>query len=103
MFVPKDSISTWDKLAEAFLNKFFPPRKTVEIRNQINGFRVKDGESLWEAWERFKELLNMCPHHGTDKWLLLQNFYLALDPPNRGLLDNSSQGALMDLPVDAAW
>ena len=103
MSVPKDSISTWDKLAEAFLNKFFPPKKTAEIRDKINGFRVKEGESLWESWERFKELLNSCPHHGIDKWLLLQNFYLSLDPPNRGLLDNSSQGALMNLPVDTAW
>lgn len=30
----------------------------------MTSFRQGDDESLFDAWERFKELLEKCPHHG---------------------------------------
>jgi len=57
------SISTWEELIKAFLAKFFPPNKTVSLRNQITSFTQRE-EPLYEAWERFKDLLRLCPHHG---------------------------------------
>src|SRR6185295_13028168 len=73
--LPQGSITTWDELAKAFLNKYFPPKKTAEMRNQILAFRMRDDESLYEGWERFKELLMLRPHHGQEKWTLLHVFY----------------------------
>lgn len=32
-------------------------------------------ETLNEEWERFKDLLRKCPHHGLPKWLVIQIFY----------------------------
>jgi Retrotransposon gag protein len=61
------TITTWDQLAEAFLAKYFPPTKTALLRTQINSFQQKEGESLYDAWERFKDLLRSCPHHGLEK------------------------------------
>ena len=58
------SITTWDELTRAFLAKFFPPSKTASLRNQITSFTQRDDELLYEAWERFKDLLRLCPHHG---------------------------------------
>jgi len=61
------SITTWDELTKAFLAKFFPPSKTAILRNQITSFTQKENESLYEAWEQFKDLLRLCPHHGLQK------------------------------------
>lgn len=62
--LPPLTITTWDDLAKKFLAKFFPPAKTVKMRNDITTFVQFDMESLYEAWERYKELLRKCPHHG---------------------------------------
>jgi len=57
-------------MRQAFLARFFPPSKTAKLRDQIIRFNQKDGESLYDAWERFKEMLRLCPHHGlgNDCW-----------------------------------
>ncbi|GJX14271.1 reverse transcriptase domain-containing protein [Tanacetum coccineum] len=61
---PPNSILTWDDLVSKFINFFFPPSKTTNLRNEITNFRQIAQESFSEAWERFKELLWKCPHHG---------------------------------------
>jgi len=73
--LPPGSISTWEELTKAFLAKFFPPSKTVSLRNQITSFTQREDETLYEAWERFKDLLRLCPHHGLQKWMVVQTFY----------------------------
>lgn len=64
---------------------------------------MKDGESLYEGWERFKELLLLCPHHGQGKWVLLHTFYNVMDNTTRLLIDASSGGTIMKMNVDEAW
>lgn len=44
-------------MAQKFLAKFFPPAKMVKMRNDITAFMQYDLESLYEAWERYKDLL----------------------------------------------
>jgi Retrotransposon gag protein len=65
--LPAGSITTWDHLTKAFLTKYFPPSKTAQLRGQIVNFEQKGNESLYDAWERFKDLLRLCPHHGLAK------------------------------------
>jgi len=43
-------------LSKAFLSKYFPLGKTTKLRTKITSFVQRDGESLYEAWERFKDL-----------------------------------------------
>jgi len=62
--LPLGSVTTWDELTKVFLAKFFPPSKTGSLRNQITSFAQREDESLYEAWERFKDLLRLCPPHG---------------------------------------
>jgi len=50
-------------MAKKFLNKFFQLAKSAKMRNDISNFMRMDNESLYEAWERFKEFLRRCPHH----------------------------------------
>ena len=68
--LPPRSITTWEQLVIAFLKKFFPNHKTSKIRMEINRFRQLEGESLWQYLDKFKDLLNQCPHHGVEIWRL---------------------------------
>jgi len=51
-----NSFTTWEMFFKAFLSKYFPPGKTAKLRTEITSFIQGDGESLYEAWERFKDL-----------------------------------------------
>ncbi|KAF7802393.1 uncharacterized protein G2W53_041504 [Senna tora] len=73
------------------------------MRNDITSFVLLDNESLYEAWERFKELLRKCPHHGLTKWLQVQTFYNGLSSEIRTSIDATAGGALMFKPIDAAY
>ncbi|GKC80287.1 zinc finger, CCHC-type containing protein [Tanacetum coccineum] len=51
------SISTWEDLTTHFLAQFFPSGRTAKLQNEILMFQQHQGESLSEAWTRFKDLL----------------------------------------------
>nr|GEW41943.1 reverse transcriptase domain-containing protein [Tanacetum cinerariifolium] len=48
---PLRSITTWDDLVSKFINEFFPPSRTTNLRNEILNFQQKFDESFHEAWE----------------------------------------------------
>ncbi|GKE03637.1 retrovirus-related pol polyprotein from transposon TNT 1-94 [Tanacetum coccineum] len=60
---PSGSITTWEVLKTKFLNKYCPPARTAKKMEEINNFQQEPDESLFCAWERFKELLMKCPQH----------------------------------------
>src|SRR5690349_8347082 len=86
-----------------YLTKFFPPSKTTELRGKINTFVVKDRESLFKSWERFKDLLLDCPHHGIPKIELLEIFFKGLDEDSQFKLQSLSGGTFMEKHVDDSW
>ncbi|GJS29938.1 reverse transcriptase domain-containing protein [Tanacetum coccineum] len=53
---PRSSLS-WDDLVSKFINQFFPPSKTTNLRNEITRFQQRFDESFYEAWDRFNDLL----------------------------------------------
>ncbi|GJT05780.1 reverse transcriptase domain-containing protein [Tanacetum coccineum] len=61
---PPRSILTWEDLVSKFINEFFPPSRTTNLRNEISNFQQRFDESFHEAWDRYKDLLRGCPHHG---------------------------------------
>ncbi|KAK0604843.1 hypothetical protein LWI29_020078 [Acer saccharum] len=99
---PPNSITTFDRLAQAFLNRYFPPGKAARLRNEILPFQQFENESIYEAWERFKELQRRCPHNGLAKWQTLQAFYQGLTVLTRNLVDAVAGGSLMSKSMDAA-
>ena len=90
-----NTFSTWNTLSQAFLNKYFPPGKTAKLRMDITSFNQFEGESLYEAWERFRDLLRRCPHHGLPEWLIVQTFYNGLNLGTKTNIDAAAGGALM--------
>ncbi|CAN6713111.1 unnamed protein product [Malus baccata var. baccata] len=100
--LPANSITTWDELANQFLQRFFPPSKTSKLRNEIMTFAQFDSEAFYDSWERFRDLLMKCPHHGLPEWLQLQSFYQGLTPENKRMIDAASGGDLMTKTVAEA-
>ena len=45
---------------EAYLSRFFLHALTSEKRGEIIAFKQKEDESLYNAWERYKQLLRRC-------------------------------------------
>ncbi|GJY00818.1 MAK10-like protein [Tanacetum coccineum] len=84
------SISIWEDLTTRFLAQFFPPGRTAKPRNDISIFQQHHGESLSDAWTRFKDLLQKVPHHGIDLWLQVQIFYDHVNPVTRRTIDHRS-------------
>ncbi|GJS27547.1 zinc finger, CCHC-type containing protein [Tanacetum coccineum] len=72
--LPIGSISTWEDLTTRFLAQFFPPRRTTKLRNDILMFQQHHGESLSEAWTRFKDLLQKVLHNGINLLAQSPNF-----------------------------
>ncbi|KAL5554123.1 hypothetical protein UlMin_041524 [Ulmus minor] len=98
-----NSVTSWNGLAEKFLTKYFPPTKNARMRNDITSFRQTDDESLFEAWERFKDLLRRCPHYGIPICIQMETFYNGLLPPTRLMLDASAGGALLNKSYAEAY
>ncbi|GJT29670.1 reverse transcriptase domain-containing protein [Tanacetum coccineum] len=81
------SILTWDDLVSKFINQFFPPSKTTNLRNEIMRFQQRFDESFYEAWDRFNDLLRACPHHRFSELHQLDTFYNALNANDQDSLN----------------
>nr|GFB69441.1 reverse transcriptase domain-containing protein [Tanacetum cinerariifolium] len=93
---PPRSILTWEDFISKFTNQFFPPSRTTYLRNKITNFLQKSNETFNEAWERFKDLLRQCPHHGFSELYQLDTFYNALNPNDQDALDSTAGGNFLD-------
>ncbi|GJS92774.1 reverse transcriptase domain-containing protein [Tanacetum coccineum] len=93
--------STSDDLVSKFLNKFFPPSKTTNLRNEITRFQQRFDETFYEAWDRFNDLLRACPHHGFSELHQLDTFYNALNSNDQDSLNSAAGGNFLDkMPRD---
>ncbi|GJT71943.1 reverse transcriptase domain-containing protein [Tanacetum coccineum] len=88
---PPRSIQTWDDLVSKFINKFFPPSKTTNLRNEITRFQQRFDETFYEAWDRFNDLLRACPHHGFSELHQLDTFYNALNSNDQDSLNSAAE------------
>nr|GEY61122.1 hypothetical protein [Tanacetum cinerariifolium] len=93
---PPRSILTWEDLVLKFINQFFPPSKTTYLYYEITNFLRKPNETFNEVWERFKDLLRQCPHHGFSELHQLDTFYNALNPNDQDALDSAVGGNFLD-------
>nr|GEW29696.1 uncharacterized mitochondrial protein AtMg00810-like [Tanacetum cinerariifolium] len=93
---PRRSIHTWKDLVSKFINEFFPPSRTTNLRNKISNFEQRFDESFHEAWDRYKYLLRACPHHGFTELHQLDTFYNALNPADQDSLNAAAGGNLLE-------
>jgi len=96
------TVSSWESMKRAFLEKFFPTSRVILLRKKINGIQQDQGESFPAYHERFKSQVASCPQHQMKEELLVQYFYEGLLPIERQMLDASAGGALVDKTPAAA-
>nr|GEV78296.1 hypothetical protein [Tanacetum cinerariifolium] len=84
---PPQFILTWEDLVSKFINEFFPPSRTTNLRNEIFKFQQRFDQSFHEAWDRYKDLFRACPHHGFTELHQLDTFYNALNPADQDSLN----------------
>nr|GFA44736.1 reverse transcriptase domain-containing protein [Tanacetum cinerariifolium] len=98
---PSRSILTWNDLVSKFINQFFPPSKTTNLRNEITRFQQRFNESFSEAWDHFNDLLRAGPHHGFSELHQLDTFYNALNVNDQDSLNSAAGGNFLDkMPSD---
>ncbi|KAM1185754.1 hypothetical protein ACFX2G_015334 [Malus domestica] len=96
------TVTSWESMKRAFLEKFFPTSRVILLRKRISGIQQEEGESFPTYYERFKSLVASCPQHQMKEELLLQYFYEGLLPIERQMLDASAGGTLVDKTPTAA-
>nr|GEU43245.1 hypothetical protein [Tanacetum cinerariifolium] len=85
-----------EDLVSKFINEFFPPSRTTNLRNEISNFQQRFDESFHEACDRYKDLLHACPHHGFTKLHQLDTFYNALNPADQDSLNAAAGRNLLE-------
>nr|GEU52463.1 reverse transcriptase domain-containing protein [Tanacetum cinerariifolium] len=93
---PPNSILTWDDLVNKFVNQFFPPSKTIHLKNEISRFTQRFEETFREAWDRFKEMLRACLHHGSSELTQIDTFYNSLTEQDQDSLNAAAGGNLLN-------
>ncbi|GKD95797.1 reverse transcriptase domain-containing protein, partial [Tanacetum coccineum] len=73
----------------AHINSFKRITSTLRFRN------VPNDETFSEAWERFKELLRACPHHGFTELTQVDTFYNGLNENEQDSLNAAAGGNLL--------
>jgi hypothetical protein len=92
----------WEKCSTVFLAMFFPMSRTNALRARILNFQQSSMETIPKAWERLRDYIQACLHHGIENLLVLQNFYDGLIPMSRGHIDAAAGGAFLSLTIDGA-
>nr|GEY14373.1 reverse transcriptase domain-containing protein [Tanacetum cinerariifolium] len=92
---PSNPILTWEDLVNKFVNQFFPPSKTTHLKNEISRFTQKFEETFGEAWDRFKEMLRACPHHGFTELTQIDTFYNGLNENDQDSLNAVTGGNIL--------
>nr|GEY22485.1 reverse transcriptase domain-containing protein [Tanacetum cinerariifolium] len=85
-----------EDLVSKFMNEFFPPSRTTNLRNEISNFQQWFDKLFHEAWDRYKDLLRVCPYHGSSELHQLDTFYNALNPADQDSLNSAAGGNLLE-------
>ncbi|GKE93824.1 reverse transcriptase domain-containing protein [Tanacetum coccineum] len=78
-----------------FLSKYFPPSMVMKLRNDISNFRQLLDESLFEAWERYKLLIDRCPNNNMLPVTQIDTFYNGLTLRLRYTINAAARGTFM--------
>ncbi|GKC97585.1 hypothetical protein Tco_1167860 [Tanacetum coccineum] len=76
--IPSGTINTWDLLEKAFIQRYCPPSKTAEQHEEIHNFKQEGDETLYQAWERYNDLLYTRPTHDLNNQQKVNIFYKGL-------------------------
>lgn len=71
--------------------------------NDILMFRKHEDEPIYDAWTRFKYLLQKVPPHSFNLWSQIEIFYHHVDHYTKMDIDHAADGNLWGLSAEEAW
>ncbi|GKB75732.1 homeodomain-like protein [Tanacetum coccineum] len=84
-----EHVKNWDEIKQNFIRGFYPPAMILEQLGEICNFKPEDGESLFNTWERYNDLLFKCPFHDLNDHQKLNTFYNGLKDHTRRIIDSN--------------
>ena len=96
------SMDNWEDLVQAYMSRFFPHTLTFERRGEIIVFKQGEDECLYNAWERYKRLLKICPMLGIELTSQMDIFYHSMNYTSKGIIDAACYGAFKRKSVEEA-
>nr|GEU85347.1 reverse transcriptase domain-containing protein [Tanacetum cinerariifolium] len=100
---PRNSINTFEQMAKMFLGKYFPPSMVTKLKNEITNFRQRPDESLFEAWECYKLLIDRCPNHNMLPVTQIDTFYNGLTLIDRDTINAVAGGTFMKRRLEECY
>ncbi|GJS96434.1 reverse transcriptase domain-containing protein [Tanacetum coccineum] len=91
----EESITSWEQMRKAFINKFFPPSLFNRLLLEIRNFSQLVCESLTDAWLQLKSMLRKCHGHSLTKGAIIHIFYHGLDEPTQAILGGTAGGIFL--------
>ena len=73
------------------------------MREEISPFRQMDFKPLYEAWQRFKDLLRCCPQHGYQEWFQFSFSTMGKYGQTRTIVDAAASGTLLSKITEEAF
>src|ERR1044072_1254943 len=92
---PQTILADWNELERKLMARYFSESKFMDFKTAISTFSQFAGESLCEAWERYKSMLRKCPNHGFDARTQIHIFRNGLHQQSKLILDATAGGSLM--------
>ncbi|GJT79908.1 hypothetical protein Tco_1054250 [Tanacetum coccineum] len=74
---------SWSELRQNFIWRFCPPAIIFKQLGEIQNFKQEEGESLFDTWERYNDLLFKCPFHDLNDHQKVNTFYNGLNGQTR--------------------
>ncbi|GKB95128.1 reverse transcriptase domain-containing protein [Tanacetum coccineum] len=99
----KESITSWEQMRKAFINRFFSPSLFNRLLLEIRNFSQNVCESLIDAWLRLKSMLRKCHGRGLTKGAIIQIFYHGLDEPTQRILGITAEGIFLYKSLNQAF
>ena len=73
------------------------------LRNQITTFTQRDEQTLDRILEHCKDLLQLYPHYGMQKGMIMQTLYNRVSQPIQFIINVVVSGNLMNKTEDEAY
>ncbi|KAK4713594.1 hypothetical protein R3W88_019501 [Solanum pinnatisectum] len=90
--------ATGDDLKEAFLERFFPKSKELQMKDEISTHKQLPGEAMHDTWWRFSKKLKKCPNHDLTERPIKKAFYRSLNCVTKPVVDAVYGGSFMRKP-----
>ena len=89
-------------MQQQFLKKFFFISQDKLFQKTNHHFHSKTKRNIFQCWDRYRDFLNTCPHHGFETWRLVSHFYKGLTPKDRQMVESMCSGTFEDKDLNEA-